>query len=205
MKDAYIDVETGGFYFEKHAITQFGMVLEINGTIKEEIELLVKPFPGDEITPEALEVSGLTLDKIRSEGMEPIEAFTKIIQTLDIYADKFDKKDKFNFYGWNGRFDGNFVREFFKKNNSSFFGSYFWTPPLDLMAICMRMLKEEREHIASAKLHDVAKYLKIDLKKYKLHSALDDARLMMEVEDLVDIRYKEKLLSEIDNSRKLDS
>ena len=165
------------------------------------MELLIKPFPKDEITPEALEVSGLTLDKIKSEGAEPIDAFTKIMQTLDIYVDKFDKQDKFNFYGWNGRFDGNFVREFFKKNNSTFFGSYFWTPPLDLMAICMDMLKEERQHIAGAKLSDVAKYLKIDINKYKLHSALDDSRLMMEVEDIVKSKYKEKFLSEIDGNK----
>jgi len=182
MKDAYIDVETGGFDYKKNPMLGFGMVIKIDGNIKEEIDILIKPFDKYIIEEASLEVTGLTREKIDKEGLDPNDAFKKIIQTLDIYIDSFNVKDKFNFYGWNGRFDGNFLRQFFTDNNCKFFGSYFWTPPLDLMAITMYALKEERTEISSAKLSFVAKYLDIDVGKYKLHSALDDVKLMMEVE-----------------------
>ena len=146
----------------------------------------------DVVTEGSIVTTGLTKEKVYAEGLDPPEAFSKIIQTLNIYVDRFNNKDKFNFYGWNGRFDGNFVRQFFKDNNCNFFGSYFWTPPLDLMAISMYLLREERNEISAAKLKSVAKYLGIDLKKYNLHSALDDAKVMMEIKSIVEEKVKVK-------------
>lgn len=100
---------------------------------------------------------------------------------LDKYVDKFDKSDKFYFIGYNAKFDSDFIRELFLKNKDNFYGSYFFTPIIDVMGICAYkfMLKDIRPE--NFKLGTIARYFKIPVKESDLHDALYDIEITKEV------------------------
>ena len=51
---------------------------------------------------------------------------------LSAHVDRYDKRDKCFFAGYNGIFDLNFLHAFFKKCGDQYFGSYVWWPSIDV-------------------------------------------------------------------------
>lgn len=212
-KTAYVDVETGGLYSNMeivdpsciidgkdlnsenlviakkgikgpHALIEIGIVLVIDDIVKDELNMLIKPFPGDVIEKEALEKCQITMKMLDEEGLEPNKAHLKLCSFLNTYVDKFNSADKFQMKGYNVIFDARFFRKWFEKNNDVYFGSWFKMPPTDLMSAIDQELQDrgDREKIGNIKLGNMAKHFRVDLKKYTSHRALDDVYILMEVE-----------------------
>jgi DNA polymerase III subunit epsilon len=161
LKEIYIDCETTGLDPQLNGIWQIaGMVVHDNHA--EPFDFKIAPHKGDVIEPTALEMSGMTEEEMLNLE-DPFKVHRKLTTLFGTFVDKYDKKDKFIFYGYNARFDSNFLREWFAKCGDKYFGSWFWTPPVDIMATAAFHLAKERPAMANFKLETVVKWLGLKL------------------------------------------
>ena len=174
-KLCFIDTETTGTDPQKHGLIQLAGFIVIDGEEKETFNYRVQPFVGDAVEDSALAVNKTTRVEI-STYSAPRTVYLDFASLLSKYVDKYDKRDKFFFIGYNTRFDADFVRAFFEKNGDGYFGSWFWFPPIDVMNLAAVELMEERESLQNFKLATVAYTLKIQANG-ELHDALTDIRL----------------------------
>ena len=70
------------------------MIIVINGEVKEEREFKCQPFSYENISQEALDIHGMTVEQIRTFP-QPKEIYLEIVKIFSTYVDKFDKNDKF--------------------------------------------------------------------------------------------------------------
>lgn len=190
MKDIYIDVETTGTDHTKHGIHQLSGIIVIDGVERESFNFNIAPFPYQEIVPEAVAVSGRTVEQVKTYPA-PAEIYKKLTTILRTYVDKYNKKDKFNFIGYNSTFDSQFVRQFFSNNQDPYYGSWFWTPDIDIMRVAGLLLRNERPKMADFKLGTVASYLGIDMTGLALHDAMADIRITMAMHHELERRYSQ--------------
>lgn len=159
-KLCFIDTETTGLFPWKHGIIQIAFIIVIDGVVKEKVDLMVNPFPQDAIEDGALKANGRDRDTLFN-NLPPAEAFTKLESTLAKYVKKTDTSDKFFFCAYNAKFDEEFMRQWFKKNGSNYFGSWFFSPTIDVMVLAGLSLLEERPKMENFKLGTVLQHLGI--------------------------------------------
>lgn len=181
MKKIFIDVETGGTDHKQNPLLQLSGCVEIDGEEKEFFDHLLKPFDGQIIEDKALEVTGFTREQIATFS-DPRTVYNEFLEMLDRHIDKFDKKDKAFFIGYNSRFDEDFLRGFFINNAvtekdkefGNYYGSYFWTPSVDVMQLAIFALAKERPSLDNFKLQTVCGYLGYDVANTDWHDAKAD-------------------------------
>jgi DNA polymerase-3 subunit epsilon len=172
-KVLYFDVETTGLDPVKHDIIQIAGLIEINGEVKEEFEFKVRPLGKEEdISQEALDIHGYTLDVIR-EFPEARETYNKLTALFGKHIDKYNKMDKFTPAGYNAEFDMNFLKEFFNKNNDVYFGSWVNWKKVDPLPILYFLDYAGRIKLENYKLATVAAHFGIEL---NAHDALSDIK-----------------------------
>jgi len=185
----FLDVETTGISQTRNGIIQIGGQV-CRGepgalTLLKEFEFPVSPYPSDLIEDEALQVSGITRDQIA--GFEPpVAVHKKLTDLFGEFCNKFDRKDKMVFVGYNASFDHGFLRKWFEKGGDKYFGSWFWHPPVDVMTLAMVHLANVRHELTDFKLATVAAKLQIPAEG--LHTALQDARITRAVFEKVTSR-----------------
>lgn len=179
-KLCFIDCETTGVDPVKNALIQIAGIVVIDGAEIETFDCRCRPFADDTIVPSALEVVGMSFDEVMSAGA-PVESYKFITKILSRHVDKFEKRDKFFFLGWNGIFDSNFVREWFKKNGDNYYGSFFSWPTIDVAVLAAHALMHVRPEFEDFRLETVARYLGIDVDRFDLHDALSDIRITREI------------------------
>ena len=180
MKLIYIDVETTGIECPESGLLQLAGAIEIDGQVAQEFNHRMRPFPADKICEEALEVNGLTREKVL-EFDDPVDVFGRFKNILDRYVDRYDRADKFHFVAYNAVFDANHLRAWFEKNNDVYFGSWFFHPPIDVMGLAAVVLMNKRSSLPDFKLVTVAKVLGVKVDETKLHDAAYDIRLTREM------------------------
>ena len=184
IKKCFIDVETSGLDPELNAILEIGGIIEYSGVYKE-FSLKCRPFEKDEITVAALEVNRLTMDNIVNFP-DPKDTYLKFTELLAQHVDRYNNRDKFFFIGYNANFDNQFLRSFFKKNESNYFGSWFFYPYIDVMTLAAYYLMKERHKMKSFHLVTVAPYFGIDVDLEKAHGALYDVKLTRDVYNAIE-------------------
>lgn len=185
MKIVFFDIETTGVNPAKNGIHQISGEIVINGETKEKFDFKVRPNPKAEITPEALEVGGVTKEQIMA--YPPMEdVFPKFVDMLSKYTDRFNKKDKFFLCGYNNAsFDNNFLRGWFLQNGDKYFGSWFWANTIDVMVLATVYLMNVRANMENFKLKTVAMALGINVDEAELHDASYDIYLTKEIYKIV--------------------
>lgn len=185
MKLLYFDLETTGVLFWKNGIHQISGMLEIDGQIVDRFNWKVKPVEGAIIENEALAVAGITLADLETY-MPMRECYAKLIALLSAHIDKFDKKDKAYLVGYNSAsFDNPFLRAFFVQNGDNYFGSWFWSCPIDVMVLAGQRLMNDRPNMTDFKLNTVAKHLGVVVDETRLHDAQYDIELTRDVYKIV--------------------
>ena len=179
MKMVYVDLETTGLDPEKNGVIQIAAIVEIDGEVKELVNLTVRPFMGDIVTEEALKVNGRTIEDLRA-FRPAAEVYNEFVGVLGKYVDKYDWKDKFLWVGYNALFDSSFMRAWFKKNDDAYFGSWFFFPTLDVMVLAAAYLMEDRAEMKNFQLGTVAEMLDVKLEG-KLHDAMTDIRMTRDI------------------------
>jgi DNA polymerase-3 subunit epsilon len=153
-------METTGTDPAKHGIIQIAGAVVIDGEMKEKFDWKVRPLRGDMVSPEACKVNGVTVEQMREFPEAPV-VFGQLLALLGRYVDKFNKKDKFFFVGFNSTFDDSFLRRFWDKNGDSYYGSWFWWPSIDVAVLAANRLGDARAEMPNFKLTTVAEYLAI--------------------------------------------
>lgn len=189
MKLFFFDLETTGTNSEQHGIHQLSGEIVIDGVVKEQFDLHVQPHPNAVIDPGALAVAGVTEEQIRA--YPPMrEVYSKLIDILAKYVDRYDKTDKFFLVGFNnGPFDNQFLRAWFGHNGDKYFGSWFWANCIDVMVMATPYLADRRSQMVNFKQGTVAKTLGITVDDTKLHDALYDIEICKSIYDIVCGKY----------------
>jgi DNA polymerase-3 subunit epsilon len=183
------DLETTGVKFWKNGIHQISGKFVIDGNVVESFNFKVKPYKDAIIEDSALAVSGITKDDLDSY-MEMKDCYNEFVAILSKYVDKFSKTDKFHLLGYNNAsFDNQFLRAWFTQNATTekeaqygnYFGSWFWSDTIDVMVLASNKLKHKRHLMENFKQSTVAKYLGIDVDDSKLHDALYDIEICLDI------------------------
>lgn len=173
MKTLYFDVETSGTNDKKNGILQLAGEVEIADKAVERFDYKMKPFPDQIIEDGALEANGFTRPQI--EGFDdPFKCHINFVRMLDKYVNRFYRFDKFTLVGYNSRFDDGFLREWFKRCNEKYYGSFFYWPAIDVSNMVAVKYRKVRSLFLDFKLMTVAKTLKIEVDESKAHDAVYD-------------------------------
>lgn len=180
-KMLFFDLETTGTNPAKHSIHQISGKIIINGKVEDEFDIHMQPNPLAQIEDEALAVAGVTREQIAT--YVPFSAgYNMFVGHLQPWIDKYNKKDKMFLAGYNvASFDTQFLRGMFLQNNDVYFGSWFWSVPIDVIILAQNLLVEERSKMENFKQGTVAKYLGIDVDDTKLHDALYDIEICYKI------------------------
>ena len=168
----YFDTETTGLDPKRHDIIQLAYIVEIDGKIVDENSFRLQPSNYDTIEKAALEVNKTTIEQLKGYPESQL-VHGQIVNLLDKYVDKYDKMDKFLPAGYRINFDMDMFREFFKKNNHKYFGSYFGYHMLDPIPFLFFLELKGLIKLESHKLVDVCKHFGIEL---DAHDALSDIK-----------------------------
>lgn len=184
MKEIFIDVETTGLSPEVHSIWQIAFIIFVGQEEKERHNLKSSPIPGSKVDDKALKVSGIKKEDFKS-FYDSYKTLSMLKTILERYIDPYDKKDKFHFYAYNASFDTQFLRAFFQRQGDKFFGSWFWTPSIDVMSLAGEYLKEDRSSMKDFKQMTVAEKLGIEVDSSRLHDAMYDIELCRKIYEIV--------------------
>ena len=184
-KILWLDTETTGLEPQKNAIIQMAVLIEIEGKIKEELNLFLRPMDIDKVEQEALDIHGHTKEKIW-EFPPPEKAMARLQKTMLNHVNKFDKSDKFVMAGYFVRFDMDFLRALFEKLGDKYFGSWFFSVSYDVQnLVAERVARGFRA--PNYKLETVCEQFGV---KIDAHDALSDIKatrklnlLLKEAED----------------------
>lgn len=181
MKIFFFDIETTGTNFWQHGIHQISGCIETNGEVQEFFDFKVAPNPAAKIEQAALDVGRVTLEQIQAYPKMQ-DVYKALLAILGKYVDKYDKRDKFYLCGFNNAsFDNPFLRAFFVQNGDQYFGSWFWSNPLDTFILATPRLAHVRHEMPDFKLKTVCKYMGIEVDEEKLHDAEYDIELTREL------------------------
>ena len=185
MKVLFFDLETTGTLVSRHGIHQISGMVVKDGEIREKFNLHVRPNPKAEIVQEALDIAGVTKEKIMEyPPME--EIYRQFVDMLSKYVDKYDRQDKFFLAGYNNAsFDNQFLRAWFIQNGDKYFGSWFWSNSIDVMVLATPYLAARRAEMENFKQGTVARSLGIDVDPNRLHDALYDIEICKAIFDIV--------------------
>lgn len=181
MKLLYFDLETTGVKFWKNGIHQLSGAVEIDGEIKEYFNINMQPFKDAIIEDEALSIANIKREDLAN--YTPIgKAYNEFTMMLSKYVDKFNKQDKFHLVGYNSAsFDNQFLRAWFVQNLDNYFGSWFWSCPIDAMVLAGQKLMNERHLMPNFQQGTVAKHLGIEVDESRLHDAVYDVEIMIQI------------------------
>lgn len=192
VKLLFVDVETTGVDERENGLIQLsGAAQERSNnfeTIKssERFNFNIRPFDGDVVTDEALQVCGLTRNDLENpHRWRPEDANDQFKHLLDKFVSKFNKRDKFFLVGFNATFDDRFLRAWFTKCGEKFYGSYVSWPPIDIAQIAAIKLGVRRFEMQNFKLATVAAEVGIPVDASKLHDAQYDIDLTIALFDWV--------------------
>lgn len=180
-KKVFFDLETTGVKHWRNGIHQLAGVIEINGEVKDVFNYKIQPNPQCDIEDEALAIANITREDLKN--YRPMkEVYIEFVAMLGKYVDKFDKNDKFWLIGFNNAaFDNQFLRAWFVQNGDNYFGSWFWANPIDVYVLASHKMMNVRTEMKDFKLRTVAEKLGFPILEDKLHDALYDIELTMQV------------------------
>lgn len=181
MKAIWIDEETGGLIPKFTEIVELSGIVEVDGKEVERFEFLMRPSSAEKMKPEALQVQGRTLEQVMAHPLSQREGYANFLKVLSRYVNKYDKADKFVWFGKNPKFDMDHARELFKTHNDNYFGSWFHSAAVDVASIYIMMVTLGLvDELPNYKLETIAKACGL-LKGEQTHKAIDDIILTREV------------------------
>lgn len=170
MKILYFDVETTGLNPRVNDIVQLAGIIEIDGEIKERFNYRIQPFSFENISQEALDITGNTIEGLKNHT-KPFVIYKELINMFSRYVDKFNKADKFVPVGYNVNFDIGFLREWFIKNGDLYYGSWINYKYVDPLAVFYMLESIGKVNYPDYKLSTVCEHLGFSI---DAHDALSD-------------------------------
>ena len=173
-KILWLDTETTGLDPKLNDIWQLAYLIEIDGEVKEEGEMMIRPSNMDTVEDDALKIGGVTREELESLDYTIADAVEDLKDVFGKYVDKYDRKDKFVVAGYFVRFDIDFLREmFFKSGDRYGIGSWCFTCLLDVPSFVAIGVAKYGMRFQNFKLETVCKKLGVE---FKAHDALEDIK-----------------------------
>jgi DNA polymerase-3 subunit epsilon len=179
MKLLYLDTETTGLT-DNSAIVQIAGAIEIDGEVVEWFNIRCKPHVGADISENALQTIGLTLEELNKE-QSPADALKELESIFSKYVNRYDKNDKLIMICHNYPFDFRMLFNFYNRLNNKYMGSF-----LDFkLNVCTLNLIRSLQVIGilpileNNKLETWCKHFNVKLEN--AHDALEDIRATREV------------------------
>jgi len=188
---AFIDVETSGLDYTKHAVYQVACIV-VDETGKElgTWSKLFIPPAGTEFSAGAVEINGYDLERIKAETtLDYGQAHAEFTEFLSQFVNRYDKTDKLNFVAYNAPFDSEFVRSWFSSAGDNFFGAYFWNPAMCVMQKAAWAFPEARPKFPNFKLGTLCKLTGLGWEDDEGHDALYDIRKTIELSNFIDATF----------------
>jgi len=190
IKTLWIDVETTGLNPHEDSIIELAALFE-HGEEKSVFHTYCLP---EKIVPESFkkieELTGITLDFLKKNGISERSLYDGFTQWMSRYISKYDKGDKAIFAAYNARFDNEFIRELFRRNGDPYFGSWFYSAPLDIMStVTLAFRLGIIQGMKNFKNATIAESLGIEL---KAHSAIEDIKASRQIQIILE-DYLKKL------------
>lgn len=189
-KNLYFDTETTGLDPRKNGLIQLAMIIEIDGQVKEEVNLKLKPHDLDIIDDEALKVNGITREMLENDAdrLSLREGYLELIKILAQYVNQYDSSDKFIPIGYNVSFDMDVLKHFFLKNGDKYFGSWVWWNIVDPLPVLRFLRYSGKIDLQDYKLSTVCSHFGINI---DAHDALSDITATRELTLLLREKYKD--------------
>jgi len=183
VKSVFIDCETTGTDPQKHGLIQIAGTLYDDRKLSETVKNRMQPFEKETVDQEALDVKKDTVTQI--ETYQPAMAgYKEFTGMLGKHIDKFDRKDKAHFVGYNADFDADMIRAWFLKAGDPYFGSWFFWPILDVSKLAGIRLMQERHLLPNFQLMTVAEHMGlVTLAEInaQAHDAMFDVKTTMKI------------------------
>lgn len=183
MKICFLDTETTGLDPNRHAIIEVGYIIDYvmgsnNVDTRHEDCFKMRPHDGAEISQGAIDVHGYSEDELKAFPSPDIQ-HANFTRTLSRFVDKFNRRDKLYFVGYNAGFDLSMMYSWFRAVGDNYCGSWFFSPPIDVATIVALNSFDCRPKMPNFRLETVARHEGIikDGDDVKFHSALDDVRV----------------------------
>ena len=174
-KILWLDVETTGTDYKIHDIWQLAYLIEIDGVVREEGKILIRPDNFDTIDESALKIGGTTVEELEKIDYNIADAVADLKDVWGKYVDKYDRNDKFVVAGYFVRFDIDFLRSlFFRVGDKYGIGSYCFSALLHVDSFVALAVGKFGFRFENHKLETVCKKLKIPLKN--AHDSLEDIK-----------------------------
>lgn len=158
MKTIWIDVETTGLDYDNDRIIELAVLYEDSELnyadhgekAKALFHKYCKPFdekpeswdkPLSNRKETISELTGITWDKLESDGVSDAELYKELCYFLGRRIDSFNQEDKAIFAAYNAKFDNQMIRSLFIRNNDKYFGSYFLSASLDVLSTVALAIK----------------------------------------------------------------
>lgn len=172
-----VDIEASGPIPGKYSMLSIGACLTSNPA--EQFSCLLKPI-SESFVPAALEVTGLSLEKLRDEGLEPRDAMAQFKVWVESLA---SAGQTVVFVGFNASFDWSFVNYYFH----IFLGENpFGIAALDIKSMYFGAADCTWKSTRSSEIEKV-----VNPESSGNHDALDDAVYQAELFNLI----REKLVN----------
>lgn len=170
-KILWFDCETGGTDPKNDALIQLSALIEIGGKVVDQIDLKMKPLPKKNISHEAIEKHGMTLQDIAG-FMHPHDAYDKFYKFLAGHGPK-SKTDRYIMAGYNPQFDCDFVSQWFADVTGGPYAywDYLQFSPLDVLPTLRAMRLAGIIDTPDTKLETMCKHFGIEI---KAHDAMSD-------------------------------
>ena len=152
---------------------QLAGLIEVNGAIKERVNLFFRPGQGRIIEPRALEVNHREEAELK-EFPHLAVGIAGLKKTFKKYIDQYDRTDKFVPAGFNVDFDCDFLRDTFYQSGDKYgVGSWLFNCSIDVRSWVGLMICERKLRLENYKLVTICNHFGIDFKG-GAHDALAD-------------------------------
>lgn len=172
---AWTDFETGGLDPVAHDLTQIAVIYDVDGQVKAELNLKVRPSDPKRVTAGALAVQKRTLDEVMAHPLTQKQAY-------EAYRDFLEKNLGEMLASWGGQnvpFDVGFAKALFTANNDKL-SRFFTAESVDLMHLVNDLRDKRKFMVRNAKLGTVCETLGIKFGAEGAHDAMADIRATRE-------------------------
>lgn len=167
-KTIWIDMETGGLDPKTHEITQIAAILDIDGEIKDQFDILLRPSAENKVSPGALAIQKRELKEVMARPIGQAEGFAAYRDTLE----RWTTYGKASWGGQNCPFDRGFSKAFFATHGDvADHLKYFDACDVDLLPMVTQMRRMGSLRLPDAKLGTVCSHLGI---VFDAHNAVGD-------------------------------
>nr|WP_321411427.1 3'-5' exonuclease [uncultured Carboxylicivirga sp.] len=170
MDICFVDFETTGIDVFKDNPLEIGAVLTNEfGDIKKTFSTLIKPRTGRQSSASAIEIHGLTFDKLQNSPNQK-EVLNLFFETLGT---------NYRFAGWNINFDVTFFRRMCHIQKMMGLYNKIHYRHIDIQSIVYYLKFNQILPESCNRLDDLIKFF--NLSRNKNHNALEDAKITAEV------------------------